>query len=164
MKNVLKIIIIGIICFLVSKYIFSLCVVHGNSMSPTLKDKQIVFEIKIVNKINYNDIVVIKKGNLKIIKRVVGKPKDKLIIKDNYLYVNDKKYNDIFINDAGNLRNLLILNDNEYFVLGDSINNSIDSRDNKIGVIKINEIKGKIIKWLILLFYKIKMCYYIVVS
>lgn len=146
MKNVLKIIIIGIICFLVSKYIFSLCVVHGNSMSPTLKDKQIVFEIKIVNKINYNDIVVIKKGNLKIIKRVVGKPKDKLIIKDNYLYVNDKKYNDIFINDAGNLRNLLILNDNEYFVLGDSINNSIDSRDNKIGVIKINEIKGKIIK------------------
>lgn len=164
MKNVLKIIIIGIICFLVSKYIFSLCVVHGNSMSPTLKDKQIVFEIKIVNKINYNDIVVIKKGNLKIIKRVVGKPKDKLIIKDNYLYVNDKKYNDIFINDAGNLRNLLILNDNEYFVLGDNINNSIDSRDNKIGVIKINEIKGKIIKWLILLFYKIKMCYYIVVS
>ena len=146
MKNVLKIIIIGIICFLVSKYIFSLCVVHGNSMSPTLKDKQIVFEIKIVKKINYNDIVVIKKGNLKIIKRVVGKPKDKLIIKDNYLYVNDKKYNDIFINDAGNLRNLLILNDNEYFVLGDSINNSIDSRDNKIGVIKINEIKGKIIK------------------
>lgn len=147
MKNVLKIIIIGIICFLVSKYIFSLCVVHGNSMSPTLKDKQIVFEIKIVNKINYNDIVVIKKGNLKIIKRVVGKPKDKLIIKDNYLYVNDKKYNDIFINDAGNLKNLLILNDNEYFVLGDNINNSIDSRDNKIGVIKINEIKGKIINF-----------------
>lgn len=146
MKNVLKIIIIGIICFLVSKYIFSLCVVNGNSMSPTLKDKQIVFEIKIVNKINYNDIVVIKKGNLKIIKRVVGKPKDKLIIKDNYLYVNDKKYNDIFINDAGNLRNLLILNDNEYFVLGDNINNSIDSRDRKIGAIRINEIKGKIIK------------------
>ena len=50
MKNVLKIIIIGIICFLVSKYIFSLCVVHGNSMSPALKDKQIVFEIKIVKK------------------------------------------------------------------------------------------------------------------
>lgn len=147
MKNVLKIIIIGIICFLVSKYIFSLCVVHGNSMSPTLKDKQIVFEIKIVNKINYNDIVVIKKGNLKIIKRVVGKPKDKLIMKDNYLYVNDKKYNDIFINDAGNLKNSLILNDNEYFVLGDNINNSIDSRDNKIGVIKINEIKGKIINF-----------------
>ena len=164
MKNVLKIIIIGIICFLVSKYIFSLCVVHGNSMSPTLKDKQIVFEIKIVNKINYNDIVVIKKGNLKIIKRVVGKPKDKLIIKDNYLYVNDKKYNDIFIENAGNLNELLILNDNEYFALGDNINNSIDSRDNKIGVIKINEIKGKIIKWLILFFYKIKMCYYIVVS
>lgn len=147
MKNVLKIIIIGIICYFVSMYIFSLCVVHGNSMSPTLKDKQIVFETKIINKINYNDIVVIKKGNLKIIKRVVGKPKDKLIIKDNYLYVNDKKYNDIFIENAGNLNELLILNDNEYFVLGDNINNSVDSRDSKIGVIKINEIKGKIIKF-----------------
>ena len=59
MKNVLKIIIIGIICFLVSKYIFSLCVVHGNSMSPTLKDKQIVFEIKIVNKINFDQLVIL---------------------------------------------------------------------------------------------------------
>ena len=145
MKMVIKIIIVAIICFIISKYIISLCVIHGSSMEPTFKDKQIVFETKIVSKINYNDIVVIKKGNLKIIKRIVGKPNDKLFIKDSYLYVNDKKYNN-YIKDAGILSDVLVLKNDEYFVLGDNINNSIDSRDKKIGVIKINEIKGKIIK------------------
>ena len=61
MKSIKYILIIGIVCFVISKFFVSICVVHGSSMSPTYKDKSIVLESKIITNINRNDIVVIKK-------------------------------------------------------------------------------------------------------
>ena len=78
-------------------------------MSPTYKDKSIVLESKIITNINRNDIVVIKKNNLKIVKRRIGIPNDKIVVKDGYIYINKKKYNDLYINDPGLLINEVIL-------------------------------------------------------
>lgn len=114
-------------------------------MEPTLFDKQIVLENKITKKYKKNDIVVIKKNNLKIIKRIVACEYDKVVIKDGYLYINDVKNNEIYTDNYGILNNEIILKKDEFIVLGDNINNSIDSRNKEIGIIKKNEIKGKII-------------------
>ena len=146
MKSIKYILIIGIACFIISKFFVSFCIVHGSSMSPTYKDKSIVLESKIITNINRNDIVVIKKNNLKIVKRIIGIPNDKIVVKDGYIYINEIKYNNLYINDPGILINEVILGKDEYFVLGDNIDNSIDSRFSEIGIIKKEEIKGKIIK------------------
>lgn len=146
MKSIKYILIIGIVCFIISKFFVSFCIVHGSSMSPTYKDKSIVLESKIITNIKRNDVVVIKKNNLKIIKRIIGIQNDKIVVKDGYIYINDIKYNNLYINDPGILINEVILEKDEYFVLGDNIDNSIDSRFSEIGIIKKEEIKGKIIK------------------
>jgi len=146
MKNLFRIIIIGIICFIISNYFISICVIHGNSMYPTYKDKDIVLENKFNKNYINGDIVVIKKDNLKIIKRIVGCPLDKLNIKDGYLYVNDVKYDELFIEEVGTLKENIVLKKDEYFVLGDNRNQSIDSRYEEIGIIKKKEIVGKIIE------------------
>ena len=113
-------------------------------MLPTLKNREIVCVKKYNLNLKHNDIIVIKKNGKTIIKRLVGMPNDTIKI-DNYLYVNSKQNDELYIQDSGNIKNEIHLNDNEYFVLGDNRQNSIDSRFNEIGIIHKEEIIGKII-------------------
>ena len=144
-KFILTIILIGFVIFFSSKYLISICIIHGNSMFPTLRDKSIVIESKNTKNILNGDIVIIKKNNLKMVKRVMGIPGNSLVIKDNYLYVDNIKFDNIYIEDTGMLNTEIVLKENEYIVLGDNRNESIDSRDAEIGIIKKEEIIGKII-------------------
>ena len=114
-------------------------------MFPTLKNGNIVFIKKYNLDLKHNDIVIIKKDNKTIIKRLVGLPNDKIEIND-YLYINGEKNDNLYIEDKGNISNEICLKNNEYFVLGDNRQNSIDSRFDEIGIITKDEIIGKIIK------------------
>ncbi len=150
-KNILKyiifILIIGITVFIVTKFFFQIAFVNGDSMLPTYKSGQIVFIKKNINSISKDDIIIGRKNGITFIKRVVGVPNDKLIIKDGKLYINDKiydKYKDI--ENGGILNNLLVLKENEYFIMGDNVNHSSDSRENKIGIINKENIFGIVIQ------------------
>ena len=57
--NFKKIILIGIICFIISNFFIKICVIHGESMYPTLKDKNLVFVKKNNLELKNNDIVKI---------------------------------------------------------------------------------------------------------
>ena len=153
-KNTLfmSVLFVVIASFFVSRYFYQLVLIQGDSMSPTLNNLNIVIIDKNNKDINRNDIVVAQIDNIKtpIIKRVVGIPNDKLIIKDNKLYVN---YNlsDYYSNNdfkfGGIIENKEItLKENEYFLIGDNIEKSIDSRYDEIGIINKDNIIGKIIK------------------
>ena len=113
-------------------------------MEPTLKDKKIVLMKKFNLKLSYNDIIVIRKNDKIIIKRLVGLPKDTVEIRD-YLYINGEKFDDYFTPSGKMSKEKIILKENEYFVLGDNRKNSIDSRFEEVGIIKKEEIIGKII-------------------
>ena len=143
-KLIISILIIGIIVFLINQYIIQICFVQGDSMVPTLNNGDMVFIKKFDLKFNYNDIAVIKKNNMTIIKRIVGLPNDSIKI-DNYLYVNGQKKENWYIEDAVNIKEEICLKENEYFVLGDNVQHSIDSRSDEIGIVLENEIIGKII-------------------
>ena len=123
--------------------------VSGSSMDTTLKDGQIM----LLDKISYRfeeikrfDIVVIKENDSYIIKRVIGLPGEKLLYKDDVLYINDKETKENFKNQKTedfNIKDLgyeKIPNDC-YFVLGDNRKVSLDSRI--IGCIKKEDILGK---------------------
>lgn len=123
--------------------------VSGSSMDTTLKDGQIM----LLDKISYRfeeikrfDIVVIKENDSYIIKRVIGLPGEKLLYKDDVLYINDKETKENFKNQKTedfNIKDLgyeKIPNDC-YFVLGDNRKVSLDSR--LIGCIKKEDILGK---------------------
>ena len=112
-------------------------------MEPTLKDKRIVIMKKFNLNLSYNDIIVIKKNDKIIIKRLVGLPNDTIEI-DNYLYINGKQFDENYTS-KGEMEEKLILKENEYFVLGDNRQNSVDSRFFEIGTIKKDEIIGKVI-------------------
>ncbi len=130
--------------------------VSGNSMSDTLQGESTV----LIDKFNYRlsspdryDVIAFSKseknGNkTKYIKRVIGLPGETVLIRDNRIYVNGKelkyeKYDEAIVN-AGVAGSEITLDYNEYFVLGDNVNSSEDSRSSAIGSIKKNEIIGKV--------------------
>ena len=146
MKNLfLKIIIIGFLVLILTSFFYQCVFVKGDSMLPTYKHNQLL----IIKKFNYNiehkDIVVFYRNNNIIIKRIVGIPGDYLEIKNKYMYVNNKRFDTFKIDDSGIIDDGLRLKENEYFVLGDNRNNSIDSRHEEIGIIKLKDIIGKVI-------------------
>lgn len=129
--------------------------VDGNSMHPTYENGDYVFVDKRLD-VDRDSIVILKLNNFKkLIKRTVGMPGDKVKISPiGVVYINDKaldgfwenKYNgpDIpydFRKDGEIVE--YVLNKDEYFVLGDNYNNSMDSRyygpfkaEKIIGVVK----------------------------
>lgn len=110
-------------------------------MYPTLKNKDVIFIKKINLNIKKNDIVVIRKENKTIIKRVVGVPHDTILIKDGKVLVNDVEFDNKFTSDYGRREKVTLLED-QYYVLGDNREHSIDSRSDEIGIINKKEIKG----------------------
>ena len=126
----------------------------GDSMKPALQNGDVV----LVNRVVYNattpkrgDVIVFKpKGNDNIhyyMKRVIGLPGETIEIKDNNIYIDgeilEEKYETTEIEDMGYLTEEMVLDEDEYFVLGDDRGNSEDSRHAEVGNVKRMYIYGK---------------------
>ena len=120
----------------------SLIIVNGNSMAPTLNDGDKVL-YRETNNLERFDIIVFEYQNNKIIKRIYGLPGETIEIKNGIIYINNKKIDGdkYSYGDITDISKITLAND-EYFVLGDNLKISLDSR--MIGPIKKNSINGKI--------------------
>ena len=128
--------------------------VIGISMENTLSANQPI----IINKFSYRvsepkrfDVIVFKQSGSEHsfynIKRIIGLPGETILIRDDRIYINDQIVEDIVIVDEminyGLASEEILLEENEYFVLGDNRNNSEDSRFASVGNIRRDEIVGK---------------------
>ena len=158
MKNavvcMLEIAIVLAIAFVFVYYIGFRTSVVGQSMAPTLENKQEILVNRFIYSISDpkpNDIVVfLPNGNEKAhyyVKRVIGVPGDTVQIKDGAVYVNgelfEEKVETAAILDAELASEKIVLEEDEYFVLGDNRNNSEDSRYANIGNVKKEYMIGK---------------------
>lgn len=145
MKKIIKSIsfflILVLTLLIVRTFVMLPVIVSGISMEPTLIDKEILLLNKFDKEYKRFDIVVIKLNNEFLIKRIIALPGETIECNDNIIYINDipikKNYGYGITKDFSKF----ILNDDEYFVLGDNRSQSYDSR--VFGVIKNKEIKGK---------------------
>ena len=130
-KEIIPYIIILVVVLLIKKFIFTTILVDGPSMQNTLHNKDVMILDKIgikLKDIKRFDIVVIKTGGTKIIKRVIGLPGEKIEYKENKLYINEKHIEEDYGSDVTYDFDVLEIPENHYFVLGDNRTDSIDSR------------------------------------
>lgn len=127
----------------------------GDSMSPVLKNGDVVLINRIVydaRKPKRGEIIAFRpNGNENAhycIKRVVGLPGETVQIKDGKVYIDGKvQKKNIYTSDldfAGIAEKKLTLGESEYFVLGDNSAGSDDSRLADIGNVKREDIGGKV--------------------
>jgi signal peptidase I len=78
----------------------------------------------------------------------MGVPGDSIIIEDGVLKINGESVNKFpaysDINYAGLAAEEIVLDENEYFVMGDNCNNSEDSRVASVGNIEKDNMIGKV--------------------
>ncbi|MDW2913060.1 signal peptidase I [Mesomycoplasma ovipneumoniae] len=128
---------IALTVFILFTFIFRLVDVEGNSMFPTLQHGQKIF-INRVKSPKRNDIVAFNYKEIVLIKRILGLPGDKITVKENEIYINDKKVA-TFIKSATFLFDGIVP-ENKFFAVGDNLENSSDSRD--FGFFDLDDVIG----------------------
>ena len=129
--------------------------VIGVAMEPTLYNQEEVIINKFIYKLTKperGDVIVFQpngnKNTHSNIKRVVGLPGETICIQKGVLYIDGKAYESEYvetgIDEAGIIEDDIVLGEDEYFVIGDNVNNSEDSRHANIGNVDKQDIKGKV--------------------
>ncbi len=175
---VLTILVALAIALPVRAFVFEPVRVDGHSMDDTLADGEIMFVSKlgytsvwlsmpwqsdeekqeatrwvVGGDPERFDVVICRypgRGDTNFVKRVIGLPGDRVRIEDGYLYVNDVKYEEPYINDEYRVRGPsngysmqeMTVPEGRFFVMGDHRNNSNDSR--ALGAIDRSMIIGRV--------------------
>ncbi len=159
MKKVIRfslyILLVLLLTGIVKTFVFQRAIVDGDSMMNTLRngDNLIVSKLdSFSGKYKRFDIVVFPYGNshdVYYIKRIIGMPGETVKIENGSIYIDDIMLIEHFgketINDGGRASNSLVLGTDEYFVLGDNRNASLDSRTSQVGNVKKKDIIGKVV-------------------
>jgi signal peptidase I len=142
------------VVFLLFTFFFRVAGVVGGSMNPTLSDEDILLVSRLRSLPNYGDIVVISENNAlgeNLIKRVIGLPGDEIYInfQEGEVFRNGELLNEnaLYALAAPTMRSFdvvfpVTVPENCVFVMGDNRNNSVDSRDSRVGMVDIRHILG----------------------
>ncbi|WP_144497075.1 signal peptidase I [Bacillus pumilus] len=146
-----------VLVFLVRTFLFEPYIVQGESMTPTLFDSERLFVNKLVKytgDFKRGDIVVLNGEEKKThyVKRLIGLPGDTIEMKNDNLFVNEKRFNEEYLKEnkkdahdsdlnlTGDFGPVKVPKD-KYFVMGDNRQNSMDSR-NGLGLFNKKDIVG----------------------
>ena len=123
--------------------------IEGTSMEPTLVNGDIVLLAK-TTVLDRGDICGFSWNNKTLIKRVIGVPGDWIEIDtDGTVYLNGEKLDEPYAVQIAfgecDLEFPFQVPQEQYFVLGDMRESSIDSRNTLVGCVETEQIIGKII-------------------
>jgi len=154
MKEWIRDIIIAIAVALLIMQFIKPTIVKEHSMEPTLYENNYIFlskqqyrfsDIKQGQIIVFHSDIETETGDEKLlIKRVVAIPGDSLTITNGAVFLNGKLLLEDYIKEQYTMGYLedVVVPENKVFVMGDNRQNSMDSRDPKVGLIDNDKIVG----------------------
>lgn len=139
------------IAFICSRFFYQLMLIQGDSMSPTYHHLQMVVLDKRDRAFAAGEVVAFECRGLSatLVKRVAAVPGDSVVIEDGVLLVNGAP-SSVYGSGrrfafAGLLESPVVLGEDEYIVIGDNIAESKDSRYDAVGIVRADDIVGKLI-------------------
>lgn len=148
-KLLFAVMIVTSVSILLETLCFSFMKINGNSMSPTMKDGDIVVCLS-TTKVKEGDVVAFYMDHKLLIKRIICGPGDTIDIDQNgAVSVNHKKVEEpVWIEQALGECDITfpyLVPEREWFVMGDHRSTSLDSRSQAIGCVDQEQIAGKIL-------------------
>ena len=148
-KNaVYALIIVAAVAVLIATLVLPVLQISGTSMEPTLNNGEIVVLVK-TSKLERGDLCGFSYSNKILIKRVIGLPGEVIEIdSEGNVYVNGGALVEPYLSAKSlgecDIEFPYTVPENEYFLMGDQRESSIDSRSTVIGCIERDQILGKL--------------------
>ena len=140
--------IVAAVAVLIATLVLPVLQIEGISMEPTLYNGDIVLLMK-TTRFDQGDLCGFTWNNKLLIKRVIGVPGDWIEIDtDGTVYINGEKLDEPYVEQKAfgecDLEFPFQVPAEQYFVIGDMRESSIDSRNTLIGCIPKDQIVGKV--------------------
>lgn len=140
--------IVAAVAVLIATLVLPVLQIEGTSMEPTLVNGDIVLLTKTTN-FDRGELCGFSWNNKLLIKRVIGLPGDWIEIDtDGTVYLNGEKLDEPYAQQLAmgecDLEFPFQVPQEQYFVLGDMRESSIDSRNTLIGCVEKDQIVGKV--------------------
>ena len=140
--------IVAAVAVLIATLVLPVLQIEGTSMEPTLHNGDIVLLMK-TNRFDRGDLCGFTWNNKLLIKRVIGVPGDWIEIDtDGNVYLNGEKLDEPYVEQKAlgecDLEFPYQVPQEQFFVIGDMRESSIDSRNTVIGCIPKDQIVGKV--------------------
>ena len=140
--------IVAAVAVLIATPVLPVLQIEGTSMEPTLHNGDIVLLMK-TTRFDRGDLCGFTWNNKLLVKRVIGLPGDWIEIDvDGTIYLNGEKLEEPYVQAQSlgecDLAFPYQVPPEQYFVVGDMRENSVDSRNTLIGCIPKDQIVGKV--------------------
>ena len=140
--------IVAAVAVLIATLVLPVLQIEGTSMSPTLANGDIVLLTKTTS-FDKGELCGFSWNNKLLIKRVIGLPGDWIEIDtDGTVYLNGEQLDEPYAEQLAvgecDLEFPFQVPQEQYFVLGDMRESSIDSRNTLIGCVEKDQIVGKV--------------------
>jgi len=152
MEWIKSIVIAIVVAIFIKTFIFNSTYVLGNSMYPTLQEKDRLFAVKVplyFKGPSRGDVVVLEapdNSNKDYIKRVIGLESDKIQIIDGKVYLNGELLEESYIEEDSYTHvydvDTWIVPPGEVFVLGDNRKEGASKDSRYFGCVPLDSIKG----------------------
>ena len=148
-STVYALITVAAMAILVATLFLPVLQIYGSSMTPTLKDGQLIVSVKEAD-FQTGDIIAFYYNNKILVKRVIANTGDWVDIdKDGNVFVNDELLDEPYVAEKAvgecNITLPYQVPEGKTFVLGDHRSVSIDSRHTSVGCVSEEQIVGKLI-------------------
>ena len=142
-------VVVAAVAALVATLVLPVLQIAGTSMEPSLKDGDIVLLMK-TDDLQSGDLCAFYYSNKILIKRIIATPGDHIWIEsDGTVFLNGQSIEEPYVSEKAlgecDVEFPYQVPENNYFVMGDKRETSIDSRSSVIGCVAEDQIIGKII-------------------
>ncbi len=147
-STIYALVVVAAVAVLLATLFLPVLQVSGDSMNPTLQDKDVIVLVK-SGSLKTGDLCGFYWQNKLLLKRVIGLPGDIISLDENgVVTVNGTVLDEPYVDDLAlgecDIKFPYQVPENRYFVLGDHRATSIDSRSSVIGCVEKNQIVGKV--------------------
>ena len=147
-STVYALLVVAAVAVLLATLFLPVLQVSGDSMNPTLQDRDIIVLVK-TDQMKTGDLCGFYWQNKLLLKRVIGLPGDIIALdEDGVVTVNGEVLDEPYVDELAlgecDIKFPYQVPENRYFVLGDHRATSIDSRSSVIGCVEKSQIVGKV--------------------
>ena len=148
-STVATLVVVAAVAVLMATLWMPVLQIYGNSMTPTLKEGQIVVSLK-GNDLEQGDLVAFYVGNKLLVKRVIAESGEWVdITEEGVVFVNGKELDEPYLQEKAfgecDIELPYQVPESRYFLMGDHRRSSVDSRSSVIGCIDKEQIVGRIV-------------------